>query len=585
MDSVEGNRTRPGWRRHATRRRIAGGATGIAMLALVAVAVAVPGAGPLGATSPGAAGGTAPPASSGSPGAGPGASAAASPGAGVQPLNPVRVATAIRYRDSWGVRALTVADDAAPATPDNPPELQEFWTRIPWLDAAGVAESGPVTTLPGPLTFQTGDRPVLAIGITSPDRKVPLDARIWHVRGGDLPQRIVPRVMTAEPGRTVWLPTTPDGEALTAWPPGLYRIDLIVARRIVRVSLGVPGVEETERLAGNEPAPDPRLAAMPDDEIRAALEQELLDETFTGFVVTGGEVVPLPRATDRARDELTSWLDPVLPGRGRGFAERARFGSVVVGTSATAIGWILPAGAEARQTDVYMLAPREERLRVQTTMLRVARGASFADAVLVRPVAGARWPAAVYRLEASWAEHGGGIAYASWHVDLTPAIVEVPGGSQADLARVWREKEASLTASAEFDPVIYDTVPLLDAGDAESGLSASKPGEACLDRRLISPEGGPLGIRGLDGEDISTFQVYRVFDGGTRVPIASGLVPDAAPDLALVMTPIQGWQPGAYRIVLRFAGGLRARPAMTFLVCTGVIDGERLIFDPASTSG
>lgn len=578
MGSVEGNRMAAGWRRHATRRRVAGGATGIAVLAMVAAAVALP-VGPLGPSRSG--GPTTPAASAGSPSA----SAAAPAGSAAPLLHPVRVATGIRYRDGWGIRALTVADDSPPATAESPAMLQEFWTRIPWLDAAGVADTGPVTTLPGPLTFQTGDRPVLAIGITSPDRKVPLDARVWRVRGGDVPQRIVPQVMTAEPGRTIWLPTTPKGEALSAWPPGLYRIDLIVARRIVRVSLRVPGVEETERRNGSEPAPDPRQATMPDDEIVDGLEQSLLHESFTGFVVTGGEVKALPRATDRARDELTSWLDPVLPGRGRGFAERARFGSVVVGTSATAIGWILPAGADERQTAVWMLAPREEQLRVQTTMLRVARGSSFADAVLVRPVAGARWPAAVYRLEASWQEHGGGVAYASWHVDLTPAIVEVPGGSQADLARVWREKEASLTASAEFDPVIYDTVPLLDSGDAESGLSASKPGEACADRRLISPEGGPLGIRGLDGENISTFQVYRVFDGGTRIPIASGLVPDAAPDLALVMTPIQGWQPGAYRIVLRFAGGLHARPAMTFLVCAGVIDGERLVFDPATTSG
>ena len=566
-----------GWRRHATPRRVAGGATGIAVLAMVAAAVALP-LGPLG---PSPSGATAAPAASG----GPVPSAVSSVAADTPLLHPVRVATGIRYRDGWGIRALTIADDSPPATAESPAMLQEFWTMIPWLDAAGVADEGPVTTLPGPLTFQTGDRPVLAIGITSPDRKVPLDARVWRVEGGDLPQRIVPKVMAAEPGRTIWLPTTPQGETLSAWPPGLYRIDLIVARRIVRVSLRVPGVEETERRVGSEPAPDPRLATMPDEDIIKGLEQKLVNESFTGFVVTGGEVNPLPRATDRARDELTSWLDPVLPGRGRGFAERARFGSIVVGTSATAIGWILPAGAEALQTDLWMLAPREEELRVQTTALRVARGSSFADAVLVRPVAGARWPAAVYRLEASWQEHGGGVAYASWHVDLTPAIVEVPGGSQADLARVWREKEASLTASAEFDPVIYDTVPLLDSGDAESGLSASKPGEACADRRLISPEGGPLGIRGLDGENISTFQVYRVFDGGTRIPIASGLVPDAAPDLALVMTPVQGWQPGAYRIVLRFAGGLHARPAMTFLVCAGVIDGERLVFDPATTSG
>ena len=471
--------------------------------------------------------------------------------------SPAAVAAAIRPHMAWGVRVLVPADPTG-ALPSR--ELREVWTPatgpdVP-MDRQAWRPGGR-----GVLELVTGDRPVVGLGLTGPDLDVPLATRIWRLVPGAVPELTVPESVPADPGRPIWLARDGAGSRLDRWRPGTYRIDVLDGVAIRRLVIRIPG-------AIADDGARPLLPGEPDEVALGMLGAAGAGRTGAALLHDGGATA-LPTATSRPADELTSWIDPADP--------EARWlrPTRIVAAAPTAIAWLPEPQATILGARVDMLAPIERRFTLVDDRVHMG-GATPREVVLLRWATGRAWPHGVYRVQASWVRADGSVGRVAWHLDLVPARDRPLGNALARLARGWIRDPESVAER------------VLGPADVFDGGALARPADACGRRRLLEASTTGLGLTGLGERRVDQVTVARLFENGYRIPLRAGLVPRAAEGLAIVASPGAGWEPGAYRINVRFAEpdaqGLRS---VTFLACVGAGDldatGDGLRFDPTTT--
>ena len=141
------------------------------------------------------------------------------------------VASAVTTHDAWGVRAITVDQRLYRLAAGSP--YHELWS--PATESAGVDTA---------TVGRSGD-PVSMLGFTSPRGEKPRDVRIWRLHLQDSLEWIDAAPISTQPAEASLLFVRPrtDRGALAPWDPGRYRVDLVLADGIHRMSVLVPDTD------------------------------------------------------------------------------------------------------------------------------------------------------------------------------------------------------------------------------------------------------------------------------------------------------------------------------------------------------
>ena len=83
---------------------------------------------------------------------------------------------------------------------------------------------------------------VVAVGVTTPTDRLPLDIRLWKLGAVATPGRIVAvPIPGPDPGSWLWLPDPAATAVAGAWPSGRYRLDVLLGSGITRLLTTIPG--------------------------------------------------------------------------------------------------------------------------------------------------------------------------------------------------------------------------------------------------------------------------------------------------------------------------------------------------------
>lgn len=306
------------------------------------------------------------------------------------------LAEVLRPRDEWGLRAIVFEPATGTTQAAADARLVERWIQT---DVEGSRRS-----LNAPAAF-AGDA-VVALGITAPPGVRPVAVRIWRLSELELPQRVaVEEVAGPGPFGVLWRA----GRAATAlgtWPRGSYRVDVVLADRIVRIYSAIP----TGARADGSRLP---LAMGPAPDVTEAVRG--MDAGV--FAVSGPDVLRVDADPGGPIGELEAWLAPACT---------APAGPCPVGTLASrtvsAIGVVLDAGSTPTNVGFRLIAPvpRSPRMIVSVLETGPAGAAATRPAVLLRVDSPGPLSSGLYRLSVEWLTAAGEFRAASWHVEIVP---------------------------------------------------------------------------------------------------------------------------------------------------------------------
>jgi hypothetical protein len=462
---------------------------------------------------------------------------------------------------AWGVRVIVARPDRLPG--DRPPGSDEtvvdgWFLSQRWAPAAPISLGLPSASFdfrldPRPLGREgvlvpTDRQVVAALGVTTPGDDVPLDVRIWRLRGNALPERLPVRELPGrEPaGQRLFLAPSSPTRPRDHWSPGFYRIDLLMGDRISQVRVLLPG----------RPEPEPWRAKY--------------TLAFTDLGSRFPELPPGPFIVDQAGiphhlaavaseplDERGAWLNAEWrpgPGSGRLVARVASDGVVAIGFK------LAPSpAAHIVKAVLHRLAPDggpdpiapmigsrsywgEPPLRT-----RIAWAVSARDHELI-------WSSGLYRMDLEWADPSGHHR-SSWHLDLVPAeapLVEPPFLAAvrdwADYAK--RPGVVIGTARQDEGGPRYARIRWYRQGPGTVKPVPEQLGASCRGAPLL--DGGQRLI-GIAHVSVGTpaVVVLRAFVGGQRLrkPVASAA--NAVRGLVVIGSADgRAWQPGVYEVAL-----------------------------------
>lgn len=484
--------------------------------------------------------------------------------------------------DEWGVHALIARPDRRPA--DRPPAADEVLVDSSWFVASRWAPATPLS--PGLLSYSadpgrivsdavivpTGEEAVAALGVTSPLDEIPLDIRIWRLRRGAVPERLILREMPGrEPGgRRLFLAPPAKAVARDHWAPGLYRVDMLLGDRISRLTVLLPGRPQT----GPE-REEPEIIDI------AELSRRFGDLPPGPFVVDIAHgPVHLTAAPSPPLDERQAWLSEGRPG-----SERSNVLARVEDSGILAMGYSLGPDRRFASALLYRLAPDGGRVPAAPMVGRPTRwpeppaNTRIAWAVFQPEGGGLSWVPGIYRMDVEWLD-AAGRHRASWHIDLVP--LGAPALEPPFLAAV-----RDWAGYAGRPGVVVGTARQDEGGPRSARMRAfpQPPGRADPEPERLGQEcgGGALidagqHLVGIGYQAVGAVSVAvrrRFVDGQVlEVPVAS--VTSAVPGLAVLGLAEGGpWRPGVYEVDLARGalfppnGGAPSLREQRFVVCVG----------------
>ncbi len=146
------------------------------------------------------------------------------------PTSPDRMFAVIDAHDAWGVRAIVRGSSSVDGPAASP--YAERWT------AAEERAGGDRLAV-----LDTGERSVLALGVTVPGFVSPRDVQVWRpADDGSWEVLDVAHVAQSAPGGAMLLePPTDPVTGSDIWPAGAYRIELRIGTRTSTIDLRLPG--------------------------------------------------------------------------------------------------------------------------------------------------------------------------------------------------------------------------------------------------------------------------------------------------------------------------------------------------------
>ena len=304
----------------------------------------------------------------------------------------------VRPHDAWGIRTIVMQVLA-----DSPVETRRRYVER-WYPLPVVGDAG------SPVTIDSNDRAILALGVTFPPAHTPLDVRVWRQTDVGLewvdiesldPVPSGGAFLYRRPGLYPAMPRT--------WESGASRIDVLVDGRIRRFEIDIPHHFVEART--------PDRPSLHDQGLPVDLaEFDLADLPVGLFATVNGVAVGIDGSAGGPLDEVGAWLD-VDPGTGR---EPRSFVATEHLPGATGLGVKLPDGSIVMMAKVARLAP--EPMAVEPERIDTGWHGGTASAFAAFRAPGGGWEPGVYRLSVRWADVVG-LHDRSWHVELTPGPV------------------------------------------------------------------------------------------------------------------------------------------------------------------
>jgi hypothetical protein len=452
---------------------------------------------------------------------------------------------ALRTRHGWGIRALVDdgprADDRAPhGDGDTRRALREVWLPAPW-DGASWWSWGGGPASADPLVVPNDGRDVAALGVTSPPESPLLDVRAWRMTGGAtrLPVRRVEGVAASS---ILLLPPSAPG-APARWEPDVYRLDVLTAREVRRITVVVGG---TPRPVAAMPAPPAfstgaLLAAM--DGLRPGLVviRSPRDPASGGPVAERRDARPRPALT-----EAGAWL---MLGRQGAAPPVHEFAGPGVGRTVVGIGVRPASDVEFIGATLSQYGTDEPPL--EATAITVA-GQPGGPSVLFRAGPAGFGPG-TYRIDLRPADARGAVSSRSHHIELR---AEGASPIAPPLLRAVRRHsrlagEWSILGGVEPHRMVR---PVDDRPDPDD------LGPTCRGGAMVPAESRVVGVA-FPPDAADDVVVGRILVGGRSVTFGATVADQTIPGVA-ILAPREagGWPAGYYSATLLDGERTRSLP-------------------------
>ena len=200
------------------------------------------------------------------------------------------IAPILDVHRAWGVEAVLLLP-ATTASQGRPSRLVSYWSP------AAPGPDGPQSAY-----ISRDDQSIVALGVTYPADEVPVDARIWLVHAGNELEWMDARMVLggAPDGAMLFERPGGPGAAPSSWPGGHYRIDVLVAGRVRRIAVQIPGRLGSVARPDAWPATTAKLV-VPDASDPSGVRVGL-------FATVNGKGIPLAATAGPPLDEATAWL-------------------------------------------------------------------------------------------------------------------------------------------------------------------------------------------------------------------------------------------------------------------------------------
>jgi len=438
------------------------------------------------------------------------------------PGDAVAVLAALERHDLWGVQV--VAQEAGTTSETT---LVEHWFKVVPTPDGGVSPLI-VTSVPS----------IVALGISAPAEVTPLDVRVW-ARGhdGQWHWLEVGGFASDRPAAELLLPPpTVDGATLPIWPPGRYRLDLLMGQAVYRLDLTIdPDVAPDE-------APVSRWSIATGDGTLAWLD----DIRVGPFAVSNGFVLRLTGRDGATLRDAEAWLG--LDGQ---------VASMWL-PSATGLGVVLPEGSRDASANIRRIAPDPgdpgTMAQVEVEAGTTQGGAAF---IGFDAVAGSRFEPGLYAIDVAWNERSGSRS-STWHVELRPGPAARPS-TLLEAARLYGD-------AAGVDGLILRGAGRRQTDDRDAPVRSFPMAASigCGDA-LIDETPAVLGLG--HATDIHPRSITATLRGpnGREIDVPLRIAPVVIPGLTLI-APARGvaFAAGIYRFTIFSATGWD-----TFTVCLG----------------
>jgi hypothetical protein len=312
------------------------------------------------------------------------------------------IAPVLDIHREWGVEAVLLLPTTT-ASQARPSRFVSYWSP------AAPGPDGPQSAY-----ISRDDQSIVALGVTYPADQVPVDARIWLVHAGDeLEWMDVRMVVGGAPDGAMLFERTgaPVGQP-SSWPGGHYRVDVLVAGKVRRIAVQIPGRLGSVAQPDPWPATSARLV-VPDDSDPSGVHVGL-------FATVNGRGIPLAATPWPLLDEATAWLSAADPaGRTSGPTVARAYLPL-----ATGLGVMLTSQARVGSANISRLAP-DARFDAGPVLGGLSRIEGRTPYLVFAPRDGGAFTPGVYAVSIEWTDALGSHA-GTWHVELRPGPV-APG--------------------------------------------------------------------------------------------------------------------------------------------------------------
>ena len=248
---------------------------------------------------------------------------------------------------------------------------------------------------------------VAALGVTVPDGVQPQAVRFWRLHKSNEFEWInAARIDDQAQARAPLLVRIPllDGVSTVAWEAGQYRVDVLTADGIHRISVVI------EQQFGDAPGPDDWPTTGPGTVAATASDPSAIRIGL--FATVDGAAVSIPSRKSEPLSEVATWSD------------MAQVSGPIVGAMylprATGLGVMLTSHAAVKGATIRRIAPEP-----LPDPPEASGGISDAQGrtpyiVFAEPDGGV-WTPGVYALTVDW-DDAAGTHHGTWHVALLPGV-------------------------------------------------------------------------------------------------------------------------------------------------------------------
>jgi hypothetical protein len=455
---------------------------------------------------------------------------------------------------------------------------------------------------PSLLTSATAGGTVLAVGVTAPAMRGPLDVRFWRLGGDPGHQRLSTPTLagTLNAGR-LFLPPLEDAPS-GAWHSGAYQAELLTGAEIVRINFVLPPPDarrDVPRVAVNNIPLGFQPTAKYISEAMAGLPRG----PFT--INAAGKPMTWPGDAGPPLDEAGAWIASAATATkpvGSIGNKLLPVGTAVArawGGEPAVIGVGLPRGAHGVKATLVALAPPEGVLSTEPLVDLLEPGPPQAGGAVDEfgrrralaafvPPGGTTFAAGVYRIDVDSIDVDGVAHRDSWHVDIAGAAAPPGRVIPALLAAAHRWVDVTPGWGVLSIPPLsplgthttnYRLAPAVPMPRTAPGGSRRPDAELlrCDGAALVDIRRPVFALNLPRGLEPDAIRLVRAFTGTRGVVVPAVIARAARPNVWLLSAPATEpdglWASGRYQLEVERAGKVALLQVCIGLRVTGTGPG------------